>query len=203
MSELVHSSLLRIIMTLNSSAGAVADLFDLSCLSKKDKSFENIQDSAYEAWTAAPGNSLVELGKKYKKLGAHFFIKNNNGGISPVWDFRGDAAPDQPDAFVLAARVAGLKAPTGSQDVDWLQLKGVSGGLAASVYRTHTKGGPPPASVSTLFFLRFNFCSRYHLILSARLVLVTSRSNMCPSTGSTAAQSPSLENQALTIWTVV
>jgi len=39
--------------------------------------------------------------------------------------------------------------------------------------------------------------------LSVRLVLVTFRSNMCPSTGFTAAQSPSPENQALTIWTIV
>lgn len=154
MSELVHSNLRQLIIwTMNSSTGAVADLFDLSCLSKKNKAaFENIQDPAFEAWSAVPGNSLVEVGKKYKKLGAHFFIKNNSGGISPVWDFRGDATPDKPDAFVLAARVAGLKAPTGSQDVDWLQLKGVSGGLATSVYRTHTKGGQPPASVFIFFF---------------------------------------------------
>jgi hypothetical protein len=163
-SELVLSNLRQIVMTMNSSAGAVADLFDLSCLSKKDKAFENIQDPAYEAWTAAPGNSLDKVEKKYKKLGAHFFIKNNSGGISPVWDFRGDAAPDKPDAFVLAARVAGLKAPTGSQDVDWLQLKGVSGGLATSVYRTHTKGGQPPASVF-IFFLLHSMIQLAHITI--------------------------------------
>ena len=82
------------------------------------------------------------------KLGEHFFFKQEAGGIAPIWDFRGDAAPNQPDAFVVGSKVAGIKAPTGSQDVDWLQLKGVSGGLATSLYRTHTKGGQPPASVS-------------------------------------------------------
>ena len=119
-----------------SSAGAVASLFDLSCL----KNFDKVHDYTPHARA---------------KLGEHFFQSNGNGGIAPVWDFRGDSAPNQPDAFVVAARVAGLAAPTGKQDIDWLQLKGVTGSLATSIYRTHTKEGQPPASVRYICLLSY------------------------------------------------
>jgi len=130
------------------SIGATADLFDLSCLSESNpKAFEGIQDLAFAGWMATPLKDMKKLTKLVpEKLGEHFFINKVGGGIAPVWDFRGDSAPDKPDAFVVASKVASIKAPTGSQDVDWLQLKGVSGGLAASIYRTDTRGGQPPAS---------------------------------------------------------
>lgn len=131
-----------------SSAGATADLFDLSCLSEKNNDlFNQIQDIAYACWSNADVDLEAILPKPPLELGKHFFQTNANGGISPVWDFRGDSAPNQPDAFVVAAKVGDLLAPTGSQDVDWLQLKGVSGALASVVYRTDTRGGQPPASV--------------------------------------------------------
>lgn len=139
----------------------MAVLFDLSCLSLyfNDK-FEKIQDPAYDLWYKAKGVDLKAFPLDHAKLGDHFFQPNGSGGISPVWDFRGASAPDQPNAFVVAAKVAGLAAPTGPQDVDWLQLKGVTGDLASSIYRTHTKGGQPPASVrifvSHRFFLWLN-----------------------------------------------
>jgi hypothetical protein len=126
----------------------VAKLFDLSCLSQANgAAFEKIQDIAYELWSKFFTDSPNPKVLSHAKLGEHFFQSNGNGSIVPVWDFRGDSAPNQPNAFVVAARVAGLAAPTGKQDVDWLELKGVSGALATSLYRTHTKGGQPPASV--------------------------------------------------------
>jgi len=129
------------------SAGATADLFDLSCLSEKNSDlFNNIQDIAYACWSKSDIDLKTILPKAPLELGKHFFQTNANGGISPVWDFRGDSAPNQPDAFVVAAKVGDLLAPTGSQDVDWLQLNGVSGALASVVYRTDTRGGQPPAS---------------------------------------------------------
>lgn len=134
-----------------SSAGATADLFDLSCLSEKNNDlFNNIQDIAYTIWSNSDVDLKAILPKAPLELGKHFFQTNGNGGISPVWDFRGDSAPNQPDAFVVAAKVGDLLAPTGSQDVDWLQLNGVSGALASVVYRTDTRGGQPPASVRSI-----------------------------------------------------
>jgi len=128
------------------SAGALAFLFDLSCqcVSQNSDEFNKVPDFAFDFWSKS--NGLETFPHKEAKLGEHFFQPNGNGGISPVWDFRGDAAPGQPDAFVVAAKVAGLAAPTGKQDVDWLQLRGVSGALATSIYRTHTRGGQPPAT---------------------------------------------------------
>ncbi|KDR80769.1 hypothetical protein GALMADRAFT_91393 [Galerina marginata CBS 339.88] len=130
------------------SAGAVADLFDLSCLSKIAPIFNNIQDAAFAAWKVAPPSFKIGPSTMgYPLLGNHFFQPSPSGtGLSPVWDFRAGASKGNPDAFVLAARVANLPAPSGPTDVDWLQLKSVSGSLATQVYRTDTRGGVPPAS---------------------------------------------------------
>jgi len=113
------------------SAGAVAELFDLSCLAAKSQGdFESAQSPSQAG----------------QKLGDHYFVKNDAGGLSPVWDFRAGAAKGNPDAFVLAAKKGNTPAPTGSQDVDWLFLQAVRGKLAASIYRAQTVGGQPPSS---------------------------------------------------------
>lgn len=67
-------------------------------------------------------------------MGNHFFITSPSGtGLSPVWDYRAGVAKGNSEAFVLAAKVADVPAPTSVQDVDWLQLKSVSGSLATQV----------------------------------------------------------------------
>lgn len=70
-----------------------------------------------------------------------------------MWDFRAASAKGNPNAFVLAAKVGDIPAPTGKQDIDWLQLNNVSGSLATTVYRTDTRGGQPPASVGLNFYV--------------------------------------------------
>jgi len=127
------------------STGAVASLYDLACISQSPE-FDNMQDLAYDLWNASPANETTPpLSSSF--MGNHFFITSTSGkGLSPVWDYRAGVAKGNPDAFVLAAKVAGVPAPTGFQDVDWLQLKSVSGSLATQVYRTDTRGGSPPAS---------------------------------------------------------
>ena len=67
-------------------------------------------------------------------MGNHFFINlPSDAGLGPVWDYRTGVAKGNPEGFVLAAKVANVPAPTGSQDVDWLQLKSVSGSLSTQV----------------------------------------------------------------------
>jgi hypothetical protein len=94
------------------------------------------------------------LGHNPIVLGQHYFVANGTdpatGGpaISPVWDFTSDAERGNPEAYVIAAVVGDIPAPTGKDDVDWLQLKKVEGELADTVYRVDTKGGQPPTSVS-------------------------------------------------------
>jgi len=124
------------------STGAVASLYDLACISQSPE-FVDIQDLAYDLWIASPTNVTPPMSSSF--LGNHFFITSGTG-LSPVWDYRAGAAKGNPDAFVLAAKVVDVPAPTSSQDVDWLQLKSVSGSLATQVYRTDTRGGSPPTS---------------------------------------------------------
>jgi len=99
--------------------------------------FAGIQDIAYAVWKAMPA-SVKTLGPTgaggYAMLGSHFFQPNPSGaGLSPIWDYRAVSAKGNPDAFVLAQKVSNAPAPSGSKDVDWLQLKGLSGSLATTV----------------------------------------------------------------------
>jgi hypothetical protein len=128
------------------SAGAVAEVFDISCLYGTPL-FDQIADKAIQIWKSAPASVTVEKIIEYIPdvsvvLGQHYFVPNA-GATSPKWDF---TSSGNSDAFVLGAKVGGLTAPTGKQDVDWLQLKNNGGGLADAIYRTDTKEGQPPAS---------------------------------------------------------
>ncbi|TFK29623.1 hypothetical protein FA15DRAFT_663774 [Coprinopsis marcescibilis] len=143
-----------------SAAGAVATLYDLSCLGGTPL-FDAIDDLIYGLFVDSdldrPDSSIVEsIGKFNDKsnafsFGEHFFsISPSGNGTSPVWDMR-SAGPKKlrgnPDAYVLGAGVGRIPAPEGAKNVDWLQVKQVEGKLATTVYRTHTRGGPAPASV--------------------------------------------------------
>jgi len=126
------------------STGAVATLYDLACMSHSPE-FDVMQDLAYDLWNASPANATPPTSSSF--MGNHFFITSPSGtGLVPVWDYRAGVAEGNPEAFVLAAKVADVPAPTSSQDVDWLQLKSVSGSLSTQVYRTDTRGGSPPTS---------------------------------------------------------
>lgn len=117
-----------------SPAGAVADLFDLSCLSKNKKQFDAVQDKAYDQWLKAKGPKFDPKGcdKDVPFVGYHFFQKTAAGGTAPVWDLR--TYMKNSAAYVVGARVAGIPAPDGNgKNVDWLQLKGVEGSLAGPV----------------------------------------------------------------------
>ncbi|PPQ63120.1 hypothetical protein CVT24_005831 [Panaeolus cyanescens] len=132
------------------AVGAVADLFDLSCLSKNKKDFAEVEDKAYNQWIStrqAKFNPKDCGGSAPPFVGYHFFQPTAAGGIAPVWDLR--TYMRNPDAYVVGARVAGVPAPDGNgKNVDWLELKGVEGSLAGPIYRTETRGGVAPAACS-------------------------------------------------------
>ena len=135
------------------SAGAVVEVFDISCFSGSSL-FNTIQNDAFNIWNNVSSNVTTQdvikaFGDAPVVLGQHYFIANGSS-ISPVWDFTSDAEKGNAEAFVVAAVVGDIPAPTGADDVDWLQLKKVEGELADTVYRVETKGGQPPASVSTV-----------------------------------------------------
>jgi len=125
------------------STGAVASLYNLACISHSTE-FDVIQDLAYELWNDYPANATPPMSSTL--MGNHFFITSPSGtGLSPVWDYRAGAAKGNSEAFVLAAKVADVPAQS-AQDVDWLQLKSVSGALATQIFRTDTRGGSPPTT---------------------------------------------------------
>ncbi|KAJ2914554.1 hypothetical protein MD484_g5864, partial [Candolleomyces efflorescens] len=136
------------------AAGAVAELFDISCLVGSPL-FSTVQDYLLHMWKEAPAeklnyhslvSTLAPLETSGVVLGQHYFVPNptTGQGLSPVWDFI--PGLKKPEAYVLAARTGGAPAPTNETDIDWLSLKSVSGSLATEVYRTDTREGKPPAS---------------------------------------------------------
>ena len=138
------------------SAGAVVEVFDISCLTGSFL-FSTIQNDAFNIWVNASSSLTTQdviktLGNDPLVLGQHYFVANGTdiatGGpaISPVWDFISDAGKGNAEAFVVAAVMGDIPAPTGTADVDWLQLRNVEGKLADTVYRVDTKGGQPPTS---------------------------------------------------------
>jgi len=177
---------------LGSSIGAVADLFDISCL-YGTKEFAKIQDDAFDIWKKCPNfdpsksNLIDELSHKFKipLLGYHYFI-NDNGTIRPKFDLT-STGPNKgnPDAFVVASKALGVPAPNSSQDVDWLLLKALSGKLADAVYRVYTKGGQPPTSVSSLLYSTYSI--DVTLLCSAPQDQVRSPSSILRNTVSTLA----------------
>ncbi|TFK75050.1 hypothetical protein BDN72DRAFT_606749 [Pluteus cervinus] len=134
------------------TAGAVAQLFDISCLINKS-SFDDVQDVAYDLWKKAPESiTTLRLGTLINQIGhgepagLHYFISNSAGGISPKWDHTASAtAKGKAGDFVVAKKVGDIPAPNPSADVDWLSLANVSGDLAAQVFRVSTRGGVAPA----------------------------------------------------------
>jgi len=133
--------------------GAVAEVFDVSCF-YKTFIFASLPDVVISAWKAAPPNLTIQdlllalsptSSSLVRVLGSHYFVVNplTGQGINPKWDFTGHG---NPNAFVVASKVNATAAPTGSQDIDWVSLKALTGGLAQQVYRTDTRMGQPPAS---------------------------------------------------------
>ncbi|KAI0249262.1 hypothetical protein BJV78DRAFT_716543 [Lactifluus subvellereus] len=134
------------------SVGAVAELFDISCLNGQQQ-FSNIQKCAYDIWSNSSDTTISELITTLHDtlglnvLGEHYFISNPDGSLNPKFDFTSSGSTaGNPNAFVVAAKVGDIPAPTGSDDVDWLELKNVSGELATEVFRVFTVKGKPPTS---------------------------------------------------------
>ncbi|KAI0262544.1 hypothetical protein BC834DRAFT_828732 [Gloeopeniophorella convolvens] len=164
------------------TAGAVAELFDISCLFNTPE-FDKIQVDAFNLWSKFPSNkpsteeliALLRALGNFDVLGQHYFIANSAGALSPKFDFTSSGkTAGNPNAFVVAAKAGDIPAPTGSADVDWLMLNATSGELAKQVFRVNTKGGQPPASVcctsgsaeiSVKYTAKYCKCRSTHILL--------------------------------------
>jgi len=152
------------------SAGATADLFDISCMAKSTASSSSIADMSYKLWTKCSkiADLFVPALGAMTASGKHFFSPSPSGtGTNPVWDMRsfGPAKlKGNPDAFVLAAKTGNIPDPVDSKtNVDWLQLKNVQGKLATAIYRVDTRGGVAPASCTPGESTRVKYTSVYFL----------------------------------------
>jgi hypothetical protein len=88
--------------------------------------------------------------------GQHYFVEQN-GALVPVWDLRssGENAGNA-NAIVFTEKVKSTPSPDGPDNVDWVELKKLSGGLANQVYRVDSVKGQPPSTVSSsLAFVLF------------------------------------------------
>jgi len=164
------------------NVGAVAELFDISCL-YGTSTFDDVTDFAYTIWKlfppAIPAStaistviSLLHSTDTPAILGQHYYVPNpiTGTGVNPKWDFTSQGVTKgNTNAYVVAAKVAGLAAPTGKQDIDWVQLRSIAGSLATDVYRTDTRGGQPDASCTPGVSkdIQVKYASKYWLLGSS------------------------------------
>ncbi|KAI0078333.1 hypothetical protein K474DRAFT_1641695 [Panus rudis PR-1116 ss-1] len=147
------------------SAGAVAELIDVSCLTGSSI-FHSLPDQTYNLWTNKDFDSTsvqdiissFHMSNPPEILAQHYFITNptTGQGLSPVWDFRSSGkfsagGGASRTAFVVAKGKGSLPAPTDpKKDINWLQVENIGGdaggNVAQVVYRTDTRGGQPPDS---------------------------------------------------------
>lgn len=145
----------------DSSAGAVAELFDISCLViANDGLVYTIHENLFDFWNGSQSGSttiqqfidaLPSVVPPTAILAQHYFIENETGGISPMWDFR--ATPEFEgitDALFVGKTLANATDANATQNIPWLHVGKVSGDIADEVYRIFTVGGVPPSSVSFL-----------------------------------------------------
>ena len=136
--------------------GAVAQLFEISCLFGQP-AFPTIQKVAFDEWAASPSINplepeLVQLMKDKHNInvqGQHYFVKQDST-LVPVWDLRSSGEnAGNPNAIIFAQKVKSAPSPDGRENVDLVELKKLSGGLANQVYRVDTVKGQPPSTVSS------------------------------------------------------
>ncbi|KAL0579248.1 hypothetical protein V5O48_002752 [Marasmius crinis-equi] len=151
------------------SAGAVASLFDASCLANSPD-FATLSSRAFDSWnqasaSASPASALNSIqGLDTTPIGDHYFTTSPSGtGTSPKWDMTSKAFNGNPDAFVIGAKKEGVPSPEGSANVDWLHLANNGGALADDIYRTETQGGQPPASCTAGETTTVKYTSLYYL----------------------------------------
>ena len=131
-------------------------MYDMSCLYGKSE-FSSIQNDAYNYWKPYWSSDPFEAG--YSQLlkshydispyGSYYFVEQN-GSLIPVWDLTSTwPYAGNPNAIVYAQKVKNIASPEGSYNVDWVELKKMSGGLANVIYRVDTVQGQPPSTVSS------------------------------------------------------
>ncbi|KAI0642612.1 hypothetical protein C8Q79DRAFT_1002983 [Trametes meyenii] len=137
------------------SAGAVAELIDVSCI-VSDPGFSTIQNDLFNVWSSVVPYSiqtiisLLHVVNPPEVLAQHYFVPNpvTGQGLSPKWDFTSSGAfQGKQNAYIIAKGKGNIPAPTNAtRDVAWLDVVKVQGDIADEVFRFDTVGGQPPSS---------------------------------------------------------
>lgn len=134
--------------TIPTGGGAVATLYDASCLAATFPALLHQLPNALVGMSGATGRQRIV--RDAALVGHHYFAPNF---ATPVFDLR--LKPGQTGIFT-GARDAGVPAAVGAARggppdqqfgaVDWLRLKTLPGQSVGyqMVYRVHTAGGKPP-----------------------------------------------------------
>jgi len=154
------------------SAGAVAKLFDISCLVNTPL-FSTIQNTAFDVASSAKGADLTSKIASVLKttplfLGDHYFIPNpavGGTGLTPDFDFRAGVKKGDANGFAAVKKLGNTASPAGSANVDWLALQNIGGTiggtLANNVMRVDTKSGQPPASCTPNATIAVPYAAKY------------------------------------------
>jgi hypothetical protein len=140
----VHSSLeIAIFLSSYRSAGAVATLFDISCLVGTPE-FANVQNDFF-ALPASTQQRIEACATRTPLLYAnHYFVTNplTGTGINPKFAKAADGGAE----FSILNKAGSINSPAGATNVAWLQLTSFQGTLAKTVFRVDTVGGQPPTT---------------------------------------------------------
>lgn len=143
------------------SAGAVASLYDVSCIAKSSV-LPKIQELLFNAVSENGAQSIVDalLLEATLKISDHFFIAGDEKGkIVPVFDFT-HSLKDK-NQFVDVKKIGSIPSPDGKENVDWLNLETVSGEAAKTVFRLNTHLGQPPASCKPMEEISVPYSAQY------------------------------------------
>ncbi len=135
-------------------------MYDISCL-YGTPGFSTIQKDAFYDWDAYwsfnPFESEFALVLKDNygiTVDGGYYFTYENGTLVPVWDLTSTGPyAGNPDAIVYTEKVKSLPSPDGPDNIDWVQLKKMSGGLANLIYRVDSVQGKPPSTVSSSLVL--------------------------------------------------
>jgi len=129
------------------NVGAVAEVFDISCLQSLPPIASALAPSALALSTAANASTvdLLTLITTVARMSgyqlANHYFDSSTGALSPVFNFAVSGG-----SYFVGKKAVDIPAPTGTQDVDWLLLQNVRGSAAVYVVREETAGGQPPTS---------------------------------------------------------
>lgn len=152
-------------------------MFDASCLYGTQE-FLNIEFDVFDLWNDCPTDDMRDSKKiedilkenwNVEVLGDYYFVQQN-GGLVPVFDFTstGETKGDS-NAIFFGAKNEDALSPDGAANIDWVELKHVSGELANAVYRVFTVLGQPPARVSSSQLVPVTFINYFFFVVHSRI----------------------------------